>query len=80
MGMKDAMGMQDVMGVEQASRPRGILLAELIDRAKHDRTFRRHLHTRPEQAVARMGLSLLDAEWAGLAALLYPEAVDVTRR
>jgi hypothetical protein len=68
------------MGIELESRPRGILLAELIDRAKYDRTFGAHLRAQPERAVARMGLCLLDEEWAGLSALLYPGTIHVTGR
>jgi len=56
------------------------LLAELIDRASYDGAFRRYLRAQPQRATARMGLSLLDAEWAGLATLLYPDGLERTDR
>ena len=53
-------------------RTRGGLIVALIDRAHHDRAFRAALRRDPVQAAAQMGLTLLDAEWAGLRDLLYP--------
>jgi len=49
---------------------RSALLLALIDRARHDRAFRKELREEPVAAAQRMGLTLRDSEWAGIRDLL----------
>jgi hypothetical protein len=59
------------MDAEAPGPGRAAQFAELVDRVRHDRTFRARLRADPVRAVAQMGVTLRDSEWAGLRELLY---------
>ena len=50
----------------RTDRERGVAIVAVISRATHDGQFRAELRRDPVGTVARAGLDLSAAEWAGL--------------